>query len=287
MCVNYWRVICPGTSRYKNWSESIWTDAVKPTVPNLPWWWINSLEMYAPYGWIHFFQGHFYCWKHLSYTLLGSSQSCCITLILVVPTSPNCLPFTVFLLWGKGYNYLKKFSFASEHWASQRLQTGAASSGVLSAVVGWSLLTCLMLKSVIKIPLHKWKEIPWLSSISHLFSLWSVFTKAFSFAHTSSFMLSEGHPDLSSLSATNVKMYFHLQGSRTTPETCIQLMASSWQAVNHSISSSSFFFAGVREAGGHKMLHICIILYRCKAWLQCMAWILLFICNDFVRPNRL
>jgi len=179
---------------------------------------------------------------HLSYTVSGISQSSCVTLSLVVSTSPNYLPLTVFLFWGRGYNFIKKFSFASAHWASQRLQTGDAQSAVLSAVMGWSLLTCLMLRSVIKIPLHKSEAIPWLSYTSNLVSLWSAVTKACSFAHTSSFLLSEGHPDLSSHSTTNVKMCFHLQGIGTIQKTCIQFMASSWQAVNHFISSSSWVF---------------------------------------------
>lgn len=108
LCVNYWRVFCPGTSRYETWSESIWTDAVKQTIPNLPWW-MSPLHCRLLLLWFIFLQGLFYCWKHLSYTVLGISQSCCITSSLIVLTSSNCLPFTVYLFWGKGYNFKEVF----------------------------------------------------------------------------------------------------------------------------------------------------------------------------------
>lgn len=115
------------------------------------------------------------------------------------------------LILGEGLQFYKEVficfctlskSEAADSWCS--VCCAVSSCGMIFA-------TCLMLRSFIKIPLHKSKEIPWLSSTSHLVSLWSVVTKACSFAHTSSFLLSEDHPDLSSHSATNVKMCFHLQ----------------------------------------------------------------------------
>lgn len=113
---------------------------MKLTVLNLPWWWTNPLQSRS------LLLG---CTFSRALPLLEAPLILCFGdlstslhhLKVIVPTSPNCLPFKVFLIWGKSYNVLRIFSSTSAHWAYQRLQTGSASSVVLSAAMGWSWLT--------------------------------------------------------------------------------------------------------------------------------------------------
>jgi hypothetical protein len=86
---------------------------------------------------MHLFQCFFHCWKHLLYSLLGISKSCCITLSLVISLSSDHLPFKVFLtitlltwrIWWApnnasklqmGFNWASKGLIWEEFWCHSR-----------------------------------------------------------------------------------------------------------------------------------------------------------------------
>jgi hypothetical protein len=114
-------------------------------------------------------------------------------------------------------------------WINQNLQASGASSTLLSAAVGWTLLTHVLYPSL-GISLHEPKEIPCSSDTALMVSLQSALTESYTSAVTSSLLLMK---DVQTASHFLPQIYRCAPISRwwNHSETCMQLMAFPWKAV--------------------------------------------------------